>query len=133
MRAFLFLLFLTTSGCASLPLHGTAPESVRMLVRQSEADLRALLADLDHPAALPDYAAALGGLESARIALLTQSLLALDNGLEAQAGLAAAGVTLKLCHDRVARMATASREDARAMAQTDLRLACLAPLAILGS
>jgi hypothetical protein len=122
------------AGCATFgvaPLD-TAP-SVRLLLGESEAALRALVTDLQAPTAPVEWRAAGTTVDSARVAVAARALV--SNPAQADApGLIAAGVTLRLCQDGLDRLETraaADRAAAARLARGEFTLTCLVPLAAL--
>jgi hypothetical protein len=133
MRPRYLPLFAVLAGCTTLsaPYPSAGAEPIRLLLQQSEADLRRLVRDLSDPAAVPAFAEVASGLDSARVAVATDAVLgAGDFGLALQAERAALGVTLKLCADGVDRMAAADRPAAAGYARGTFAFTCLVPLGV---
>jgi hypothetical protein len=133
MRAFHLPLFAALAGCTTLSAPYPAPgaEPVRLLVQQSETNLRKLVLSLSDPAAVPAFAEAAAGLDAARVAVATDAVLGgADFGLAVQAERAALGVTLAICADGVAKMAGADRAEAARYARGTFAFTCLGPLGV---
>ncbi|MGL6044710.1 MAG: hypothetical protein ACRC1J_12375, partial [Sandaracinobacteroides sp.] len=133
-------LFAALAGCTTLSAPYSAPgsEPIRLLVQQSEGDLRKLLFDLADPAAVPAFAEISAGLDAARVAVATDAVLGAadfgaDFGLALQAERAALGVTLKICADGVDRMAALGRADAASYARGTFAFTCLVPLGMFAA
>lgn len=132
MRLFHLPLLAALAGCATLsPLPWPRDAEVRLIVRQTEGELRGLLQDLADPVAVPAYARASGVLDAARVAVATDAALAgADFGLAAQAERAALGVTLTVCAQGVAKLAGSPRDEAERYARGVFSLTCVVPLGV---
>jgi len=133
-----------TAGCMTLPdAAAVGDDSVRLLVGESEAQLREMVAQLSAPASLDSSTAAAAAadkaaasLDAARLSLLARAAnRASEPGLLATTDLAVIGVTLSICRESLRkidrRMAT-DWDAAGRLAHGELEFLCLVPLETLG-
>lgn len=125
------------AGCTTLSAPQASlglPTSLRLSVGAAEAGVRQLVLDLSDPAATPDFAATVAALDSARVAVATDAIVAgADFGFQLQAERAALGVTLAVCAEGVGRMAVADRAAAAGHARGTFAFTCLAPLGVFSA
>jgi hypothetical protein len=131
VRVFQLPLFAALAGCTTLaPAFPDAHDpEIRTVVATAESEVRRLVFGLSDGAA-PDFGAALGALDLARVTVATASVLAGPRiGLAAQAERAALGVTLTVCAEGVKRMAAAP-ETAAGYARGAFSFSCVVPLGV---
>ena len=125
MRVILPALLLL-GACTHLPAVRPLTPDTRRLAAQTEADLRAMLANLSDPAAV---AAAARQIDSATLAVMDTATVTVD------APTVAFGVALRLCAGGVERFRSGFPSPAAATdyAKGSFTLGCLLPLSLLGA